>query len=57
MAFDGATCLEGHRESIVNCINQTVPEIFEDNDLKNVDLIVFDHDNCRYVRRRRKLYN
>ncbi len=47
MAYDGVTCVEEHRDDIVNCINQTVPEIFEDEDIKNVDLIVFDYDNCR----------
>ena len=47
MAFDGMNCLQSHREAIFNCIKHEIPEMFEDNTLKNADLLTFDHDNCR----------
>jgi len=47
MAFDGMSCLQSHREAIFNCIKHEIPEMFEDNTLKNADLLTFDHDNCR----------
>ena len=50
MAFDGMSCLQYHRDSIVSCIKHEVPEMFEGDTLKNADLLIFDHDNCRYRR-------
>jgi len=47
MAFDGLSCLQSHRESIFSCIKREVPEMFEHDTLKNADLLIFDHDNCR----------
>ena len=47
MAFDGMSCLQSHREGIVSCIKHEIPEMFEGNALKNADLLLFDHDNCR----------
>jgi len=47
MASDGMSCVQRHREGIVNCVKDEVPEMFEDGTLKNVDLLTFDRDKCR----------
>jgi hypothetical protein len=47
MSEEGLSCMEGHQEPIMSCINQSVPELFHMNNHRNIDLIVFNQQNCR----------
>ena len=46
MAEDGLSCVQTHKEPMMECINRSVPEVFHMNDHKNINLIVFNNENC-----------
>lgn len=48
MAENGMDCVENHRESIMKCVNSSVPELFNKREqYSNIHLIVFSAENCR----------
>lgn len=47
MSEDGMGCLLEHQESIMNCVNASVPDLFDIEQTNNMHLIVFSQDNCR----------
>lgn len=50
LAEDGYDCVEEKREKILDCVNNSVPELFHYSKPKtqnNVHFIVFDDENCR----------
>lgn len=49
LAEKGYECMEDHKKEIVDCVNNSVPELFhyDTNPQNNVHLVVFDEQNCR----------
>jgi hypothetical protein len=50
MSEEGVECVSTHKEEILACINQSVPEVFNTyNNLHNYKMhfYVFQHENCR----------
>ena len=51
MSEQGVECVQDHKEEILACINQSVPEVFNTyNNLHNYKMhfYVFQQENCRY---------
>ena len=51
MSEQGVECVTTHKEEILSCINQSVPEVFNTyNNLHNYKMhfYVFQQENCRY---------
>ena len=52
MSEEGVECVTTHKEEILACINQSVPEVFNTyNNLHNYKMhfYVFQQENCRYM--------